>query len=206
MSSYSQFGQDLEVLKFYDHKTAGYFLEIGASDGINLSNTYLLETQYDWTGICVEPLPSKFELLNKNRPKAICCSNAIYSESHQEVIFDIAQCDLLSGINSHISDRWKPTVDANKIQITVKTLTLNDLLEKYNAPLFIDYLSLDTEEGTEYEILKSVDLKKYKFGYIDVEHNFMEPTRSQIKKLLIENDYEFVRVNSCDDVYKYKFN
>ena len=38
---------------------------------------------------------------------------------------------------------------------------MNDLLEKYNAPLFIDYLSLDTE-GSELEILKFIDFKKYK--------------------------------------------
>ena len=46
--SYSQIGQDLEVLKFYNFKENGFFIEIGASDGISLSNTYLLEKNFNW--------------------------------------------------------------------------------------------------------------------------------------------------------------
>jgi hypothetical protein len=57
--SYSQIGQDLEVLRKYKNKYNGYFVDIGASDGIIYSNTYLLEKRYGWKGICVEPLPSK---------------------------------------------------------------------------------------------------------------------------------------------------
>lgn len=45
--SKSQIGQDLNVLKFYKEKQCGYFIEIGASDGIQLSNTYLLEKEYN---------------------------------------------------------------------------------------------------------------------------------------------------------------
>lgn len=80
---------------------------------------------------------------------------------------------------------------------------MNDLLEKSNAPLFIDYLSLDTE-GSELEILKSVDLQKYTFGLIDVEHNFVEPKRSQIRDLLTSNSYHYIRENNHDDCYKHK--
>ena len=56
--SYSQLGQDLKVLEFYNNKLDGFFIEIGASDGINLSNTYLLEKNHNWKGICVEPIPN----------------------------------------------------------------------------------------------------------------------------------------------------
>ena len=63
--SRSQLGQELKVIKFYNSKKNGYFIEIGASDGIELSNTYLLETQYEWKGICCEPIPSRFEKLVK---------------------------------------------------------------------------------------------------------------------------------------------
>ena len=80
------------------------------------------------------------------------------------------------------------------------TITLNDLLEQSNAPLYIDYLSLDTE-GSELEILKSVDFSRYKFGIIDVEHNFVEPRRSQIRNLLESNGYKFNVENNFDDNY-----
>jgi FkbM family methyltransferase len=201
--SYSQLGQDLEVLKFYNNKKNGFFIEIGANDGIELSNTYLLEKTYNWKGICVEPIPTKFKLLCNNRPNSLCYDYAVYNKSNEKVIFDIANnYDLLSGISNYI-DCHKGAVNSNKTQITVNTITLNDLLEKSNAPLFIDYLSLDTE-GSELEILKSVDLKKYTFGLIDVEHNYSQPRRNEIKKLLTSNGYNYIKENKWDDCYKHK--
>jgi len=200
--SFSQLGQDVEVLRFYNNKKNGFFIEIGASDGIEISNTYLLEKDYDWKGICVEPIPYRFEALIKNRTISHCSNNAVYRESGLELVFDICVGgDGLSGISEHI-DCHKNQVDANKQQITVNTISFNDLLQKYNAPLFIDYLSLDTE-GSELEILKSVDLQKYTFGLIDVEHNFVEPRRTQIRELLTLNGYEFIRENYVDDSYKH---
>uniref|UniRef100_A0A6C0DLZ9 Methyltransferase FkbM domain-containing protein n=1 Tax=viral metagenome TaxID=1070528 RepID=A0A6C0DLZ9_9ZZZZ len=199
--NYSQIGQDLEVLKFYNNKTEGFFVEIGASDGIELSNTYLLETQYNWKGVCVEPIPKRFELLCKNRPNSLCYDHAVYSTSNTPVIFDICTSyDLLSGISDKIDCH---NIAGNKTQITVNTISFNDLLEKSNAPSFIDYLSLDTE-GSELDILRSVDLQKYTFGLIDVEHNFVEPKRSQIRDLLTSNGYEYIRENHFDDCYKHK--
>ena len=201
--SKSQIGQDLNVLKYYNNKLNGFFVEIGASDGIKFSNTYLLETSYNWKGICVEPLPHQFQNLCKNRPNSYCCNNAIYNQSNLNVLFDIANnADMLSGISNHI-DRHKQEVEKNKTQITVQTLSINDLLIKYNAPQFIEYLSLDTE-GSELEILKSLDFDKYKFGLIDVEHNFIEPRRTLIRELLLSNNYEYLFANDFDDSYKLK--
>ena len=77
------------------------------------------------------------------------------------------------------------------------------MLESNNAPNFIDYLSLDTE-GSEYEILRTLDFNKYKFGYINVENNFTEPKRSLVKDLLINNYYSFFGINNVDDIYVYK--
>lgn len=200
--SYSQIGQDLEVLNFYNYKRDGFFVEIGASDGINLSNTYLLEKRYNWKGVCVEPIPYHFDNLCKNRPNSLCCNRAIYNKTNIQVIFDIANnYDLLSGITNEI-DCHKQSVDNNKTQIVVETITLNDLLDICNAPLFIDYLSLDTEDS-ELEILKSVDLSKYTFGLIDVEHNYVEPRRTQIRELLMSNGYDYIKENKWDDCYKH---
>ena len=200
--SYSQLGQDLKVLEFYKYKNNGFYVEIGASDGINLSNTYLLEKNYNWKGICVEPIPNNFKLLCENRKKSFCCKYAVYNKSNMDVIFDIANnFDLLSGISNDIN-KDNGIIHENKTQIIVKTITFNDLLEKYNAPLFIDYLSLDTE-GSEFEILKSVNLKKYIFGIIDVEHNYIEPRRTQIRELLISNNYTYTGENNFDDCYKH---
>lgn len=198
----SQLGQDLKVLEFYKHKKDGFFVEVGASDGINLSNTYILETSYNWHGICVEPIPSTFNELVKNRPRSTCISNAVYSTTGEIVKFDIANAyNLLSGISTHI-DCHKETVNRNKNTIDVETITLIDLLDKCGAPKHIDYLSIDTE-GSEYEILRAFDFSKYTFGLIDVEHNYIEPRRSQIRELLTANGYIYLGENKWDDMYKH---
>ena len=197
--STSQLGQDLEVLKVYTNKENGFFIEIGASDGIELSNTYLLETKYNWKGICCEPIPSRFEQLVKNRPHSFCCKEAVYSQSGLTVTFDIASWDVLSGISTHI-DKFKDKVNENKTSIQVQTITLIDLLDKVNAPSFIEYLSLDTE-GTEYEILKNFDFDRYTFGLIDIEHNYIEPRRTNIRNLLTSKGYIYKGENQWDDMY-----
>lgn len=201
--SKSQLNQDLNVLKFYNNKRDGFFVEIGASDGVTLSNTHLLEKSYKWRGICVEPIPYDFLQLKINRPNSMCCDNAVYNISGLEVKFDISNKEhLLSGISTHI-DRHKHIINKNKTTINVNTISLVDLLDKYHAPEFIEYMSLDTE-GSEYEILKTFDFNKYKIGLIDVEHNYIEPRRSQIKKLLTENGYVYLGENKWDDSYKHK--
>jgi FkbM family methyltransferase len=197
MKKYSQLGQDLNIINFYEHKKKLFFLDIGAYDGIKLSNTYLLEKKYEWNGICSEPLPSEFNKLKKVR-NVICDNNAVFSESNKKLSFSVAS--FISGITNFIDCHTK--AKKNK-QIIVNTITLNDLLIKYNAPEIIHYMSLDTE-GTELEILKSVDYSKYKFLYINLEHNYIEPRRSKIRELLLKNDYLYKGENKFDDDYIHK--
>ena len=200
--SRSQLGQDLEVLKFYNNKQEGFFIEIGASDGKQLSNTYLLETQYKWKGICCEPIPEMFEKLVKNRPNSLCYKEAVYNKSGLSLSFDIANTStLFSGIAEYI-DKHKSRVDNDKTSIQVQTISLLDLLNNANAPSFIEYMSLDTE-GSEYEILCNFDFEKYTFGLIDVEHNGVEPRRTQIKNLLLSKGYIYKGQNKWDDMYKH---
>jgi FkbM family methyltransferase len=202
-TTYSQLKQDLAVLEFYKNKKGGYFIEIGASDGIEFSNTYLLEKEYEWKGICVEPIPSKMDALKKNRPNSIYVDKAVYNQSGLKLSFDIANdFDLLSGLSDTICHLHKQRVDANKTTIIVETITLNDMLEQANAPAFIDYISLDVE-GVEFEILSIFDFSKHMFGLIDVEHNWIEPKRTQIRDLLISNGYVYLKENQWDDSYKH---
>lgn len=200
--SQSQLGQDLEVIKFYNNKENGFFIEIGANDGLTLSNTYLLETQYKWKGICCEPIPSNFKKLVKTRENSICYKEAVYNQSGLILTFDIANDhDLLSGISQHI-DNHKNAVDSNKTIIQVKTISLLDVLDNAKSPSFIEYMSLDTE-GSEFEILKNFDFEKYTFGLIDVEHNYQEPRRSEIKNLLLSKGYIYKGENKWDDMYQH---
>lgn len=202
--SYSQVGQDIHILKYYNGLRDGYFVDIGATNGIAFSNTYLLETKHGWKGICVEPIPSAYDELVKNR-KAHCLNRAVFNTTDQEVEFTVAHNHDLSGISSCL-DKYnihnQPKDKEGKEVITVKTITLTDLLDKYKAPSFIHYLSLDTE-GSELEILKAMDFTRYTFGRIDVEHNFVEPRRTLMRNLLSAHGYDYIGANQQDDCYAY---
>src|SRR5579859_1429704 len=69
----SQYGQDAIVDKLLGHMTAGVFVDVGAYDGVTLSNTYFLETTRGWTGVCFEPNPATFEQLRAKR--SCVCEN-----------------------------------------------------------------------------------------------------------------------------------
>jgi len=193
-SYYSQFKQDLNIIEFFNKTEGLYFLDIGANDGKTFSNTYLLEKKYNWNGICSEPLPSAFKKLQNCR-NVICNDSAVFSESNLTLKFSVS--NIISGITDYIDCHMGVK---NKKQIEVKTITLQDLVKKYNSPNIIHYLSLDTE-GTELEILKSINLSEYKFLYINVEHNFIEPKRTQIRDLLENNGYLYKGENNVDDDY-----
>ena len=200
MTSYSQFGQDNHLINnIYKNKNNGFFIEIGAYDGVQMSNTLLLEEKYNWRGICVECNPIWFNKLYQNRPNAINYDYAVYNEDDKIIDFINDDNGGCSGILSHNTHEHIK----NKNIISVKTQKLTTILEKSNAPKFIEYLSLDTE-GSEYEILKSHDFEKYIFGYICVEHNFIEKNRIDIRNLLESKGYIFYRENNVDDDYIHK--
>ena len=192
----SQFGQDLDVLQHYNFKKNGYFVDIGAYDGKEISNTYLLEHAYNWKGFCFEPLPNEFELCKKNRPNSICINKVVFSESGKE--FDFAVFEGLSGIKEYIST-YKDILQTCPI-IKVQSITLTDVLDENNAPTFIEYLTVDTE-GSELEVLKGINFNKYSFGLIHIEHNFEEPKRTDIKTFLQSKGYKYKGENNVDDIF-----
>jgi FkbM family methyltransferase len=194
--SLSQFRQDIDVLKFFNFKNNGYFVDVGAYDGKEISNTYVLEHFYHWKGICFEPLPNEFKMCQENRPNSICINKAAFSESGKE--FNFAVYKGLSGITEYI-DTHKNIFDFCEF-IKVQSVTLTEILNENNAPLYIEYLSIDTE-GSELEVLKGIDFEKYSFGIIHIEHNFEELKRKNIKIFLEERGYFFQKENEVDDYY-----
>lgn len=71
MNYYSQAGQDLFVLEMLNNKTGGYFLEFGAYHSKACSNTFLLESEFNWRGLGFDVQPEYVDEYNKNR-KSLC--------------------------------------------------------------------------------------------------------------------------------------
>ena len=201
--SESQIFQDLFVINELDFKENGYFVEIGAADGKYLSNTYLLENQFKWDGLVVEPAKIWSKDINKNRNCSISY-DCVHSMSNVSIEFNQAEKPEFSraNVSNNIpSDTHEYLRDKNNTVYMLKTISINDLFKKYNVNKNIHYLSIDTE-GTEFEILKSLDFKNYDISIISVEHNFTS-NREKIYNLLTNNG--FVRVqekySKFDDWY-----
>lgn len=185
-SSQAQLRQDIFVLSELGFKRGGFFVEFGATDGILLSNTYMLEKEFDWKGILAEPARGWHAALRANR-NCYVESGCVWRESNAFVTFnetdsgEYSTIDSLSPLDIHKDLRTKGT------KYQVRTISLLDLLEKYNAPPVIDYLSIDTE-GSEYEILEGFDFSRYQFRVITCEHNFTAQ-RDKVLSLLTGNGY-----------------
>lgn len=183
---YSQLGQDLFVCFILDEKKNGYFVDFGATDGIEKSNSYLLETEYGWNGIVCEPARPYHEHLNNNR-QCIKEFKCVHNSTGQMVKFRDCDARELSCIDDyHNNDSWAwNRVRANIYD--VETISLNDLLSAYNAPHIIDYISIDTE-GSELDILQAFDFGKYHINIMTIEHNHT-PNKQKIIDLLANNSF-----------------
>jgi FkbM family methyltransferase len=197
--SKAQLRQDLFVLSELGFKRNGFFVEFGATNGIELSNTHLLEVEFHWNGILAEPAKCWHSALRNNR-RCHIDTNCVWNKSNAIMEFnetDIAELWTLNDYTSgdfHSGRREGKTYD-------VQTISLLDLLEKYDAPDRIEYLSIDTE-GSEYEILKAFDFDRYQFGVITCEHNFTAE-REKILGLLTSKGYarKLDDISCFDDWY-----
>lgn len=183
---YSQNKQDLFAI-FINGNSPGFFVEFGASDGFDCSNTFMLEKLYGWTGILAEPALGWIPSLKNNR-KCFIEENCIADESNKKMIFwELNGGKGLSGLAKYgEEDSYAGARRGDNISYEVNTISLDDLLDKYNAPKTINYMSIDTE-GSEFIILNSYSFSR-KFNFITVEHNYSS-TKNKIDDLMKSKGY-----------------
>jgi FkbM family methyltransferase len=165
----SQLAQDVFVLAAMNFEHEGYFVEFGATNGVDLSNTFILEKHFSWNGILAEPAKCWHDDLKRNRT-ANLEPKCVWSESGLKIEFNETLNPEYSTIHSFSDADVHKLTRKKGINYEVETISLNDLLKKYNAPSMIEYLSIDTE-GSEFEILNSLDYEVTNFRIITCEHN-----------------------------------
>jgi FkbM family methyltransferase len=196
----SQLGQDLWVLERTGFKQSGFFVEFGATDGILLSNTFLLESQFGWRGICAEPNPELFSRLIRNRRCTV--ANDFISGQTGELVDFLCANEYGGQINHEKEDQHtdvrKAYAEVAGGYRTLTSISLADFLKKYQAPRQIDYISIDTE-GTELSILKEFPFDEWDITCLTVEHNFSSD-RSPMRNLLMSKGYSVIEAE-WDDWY-----
>lgn len=174
---YSQAGQDGWVIEMTDAKMEGFYIDLGAHNGVASSNTYCLDKVLNWKGICIEAHPEIFQHLVAARPNAI---NVNYAVSDY-----IGTCYF-----------GNDQITRNPTDKEIKCTTLYKLLKELNAPQFIDYLSIDIE-GSEVPVLKKFfeENDYYTIDLITAEHNLYcwgSKQKDEIYEILASNGYERV--------------
>jgi len=182
---------DKKMLEFINYEN-GYFIECGANDGVDQSNTWYYEKILNWSGILIEPLSKQFQELKKNRSKknkffnmALCSS-----ESNNTMILED------NDLTSSTSKQNNKTVKSNIVY--VQSTTLTKILDEVSAPNLIDFFSLDVE-GFEDQVIKGINFNKYNFKYF-----LIETKNEKVINFLFNKNYVLIKKLSYHDLlFKY---
>ena len=176
----SQAGQDFWVYaEAFNEMQNGYFVDIGANDGITLSNTYLLEKRYKWSGILVEANPQLCcEIAIHRRAK---CVNVCVDEREGNVRF------VMDGLFGSIMSDEEAGSQGRANVVEVPSASLANILRSNDAPHIIDYLSIDIE-GAEDRALLTFPFNDYTFRCLTIER-----PSAELHAVLIENGYQLIK-------------
>ena len=209
----AQFGEDRVLWQVFGARPTGFFIEVGAFDGVTLSNTYFLE-QMGWSGLLVEPIGELAQRAAAARPRSrvihAACSKAGSSGTAK---FTVAQnvpvLSYLSADEEHIA-RCKRE-GANLVEIEVPLRTLDDILLEQrkitdgsngpwrkNGGWNIDLVSIDTE-GCELDVLDGFTLDRFKPRLLVIEND--RPAGSAIEPYLQERGYRKFHRQKINDFY-----
>ena len=199
---------DKQLEKYVDYDN-GFYVELGANDGVNQSNTLYFEMKRNWKGVLVEPTPHNFILCSEqrsNKNKIFC--NACVGFDYKDKYVDIKYANLMT-ISENLDldlENKEAHIQAGEKHLTEKdrvfsfgsvAATLNSLLEKANAPSVIDFISLDVE-GAELEVLKGINFDQFSFKYMLIEvrdlkrvEGFLKNHSYVLEKKFSAHDYLF---------------
>jgi FkbM family methyltransferase len=202
--------------KIFGDLQHGFFIDLGAYDGVESSNTLFFEESLGWSGICVEPLPHIFLKLLANRKAACINKCALDRYGKAQFLHVIPQkqptppigerrsnVEKLSGLvecsteqHQKMMKKMVKDVGGSIGFFEAECVPINDILA--GAPQKIDLLSIDTE-GSEFRILQAIDFTQFKIDVIVVEDLFSD---RELLRFMKANNYSYVATVGYDSIYK----
>ena len=171
----SQHGEELVIWEFFAGQRCGFFVEIGAYDGVTFSNTYLLEAA-GWNGILVEANPRRFQECRKERPYSHCVQAAVVANRAYgavKLMVPVGEdgIDSLSYIQTTSEHRQRVSKAARVVDaIDIPSLTMDELLEGHNGS--VQLVSIDVE-GAELSVLQGMNIARWLPELLIIEDNTM---------------------------------
>ena len=202
---HSQENQDkyLETNIFKGYKN-GFYVDVGAHDGVSLNNTLYFENDNNWTGINIEPIKKVFDKLVINRPNNINLNCAVCNnDGEANFVCNTGYTEMLSGIKDNYDIRHFDRLQRENTQmgstteiIKVETKKLQTILDKNNIK-HINYLSIDVE-GAEFEVIKSINFDKVFIDIIGFENNYNDVSIPIVDYL---QNKGFIHIYTCVDIF-----
>mgnify|MGYP001214993238 FL=1 len=207
--SYSMYGEDLIISKFFKNKNTGFYVDVGSYHPLEGNNTFLLYKK-KWNGINIDINSFSIELFDFKRKDDLNVNLAISKKKSKIKFYFRKKINMLNTASKKIA---KIHFQNGFQEKTVKANTLNSII---NASRYknrrIDFLNLDIE-GNELVALKSLDFKKYKPKLICVEIHNQEDMynhqsdylkRNLIYKFLIKKNYKVMWSHRFSYIFKTK--
>ena len=202
----SQFNEDIYLNSFFAKDYIGKFVDLGCFHPTRDNNTFRFYKK-KWTGINVDLNPITIELFNFFRSKDININCAISDKRTLKKMYFI---DNLSPLNTldqnHLKFLKKNFLFKNKDfkEKIIKTENVNNILKKYKFHK-VDFLNIDLE-GLEYEVIKSINFKKFKINLICIEildHNKISKNKSKkIHQILKKNNFKYLKKIGVNSIFK----
>ena len=200
-SSYSMFGEDIFVEKFFKKRLKGIYVDVGCYHPLDGNNTHLLHKK-GWNGINIDLNQISIDLFNKARKNDLNLRIAVSNKFQKIKFFYRKKINMLNTINKKFANsNFRKGFKTSYVQAD----TLNSVLSKSKYKnKKIDFLNLDIE-GNEINALKSLNFKKYSPKLICVEiHNY--PLSSSKPGNLKSNPiYKFLLKKGYNQVWKKEF-
>lgn len=177
---YSAYGEELLAQAWFEFNGFDLakltYLDIGAAHPFHLSNTYLFY-RYGAKGVLVEPDPDQVAVLRKKRPLDTVVSAGISFDTQRgnaklyqmNLPFFNTFSSKQAAYVLESSQNWDPQHRLSLLrEVDVPMIPINEIIDEYMAGLAPDYLSIDVE-GHDLDVLKSLDLERFKPKIICIE-------------------------------------
>jgi len=177
--------------EFFGNSSSGYFVEVGANDPEQWSQSFHLETK-GWRGIVVEPQPQLAENLRQRRKAkvyAVACSTPENSGKHLTLY--------LAGGHSSFDPRLKVVTARPQGTIEVPLATLDEILIDAGAPSPLDLVAVDVE-GHEIEVLRGFDFARWRPRLVLVEDLVLD---MRLHRFMRERGYKWIRRTDVNGWY-----
>jgi FkbM family methyltransferase len=197
----AQHGEDRWLEEYFRGSPPGFFVEVGAYDGVVLSNTYFLET-IGWKGLLVEPDPGKAACCRMNRPKArVFECAAVASDAMPEISFNVVDGGEVYSAAGELTEFQRKRLDdwgLKARRITVPGKTLDAMLTEAGAP-GVDFVSIDVEGG-EADILRGFNMTRWRPRVVMIEVNSLLRSR-EVRDVFRQHGYVYLTSIEINEIY-----